>query len=128
MRLGRFGSLVAAALFTAHQAAAQDVTFVVHHFLAPVANAHKAMIVPWTEKVTAESGGRIAFEIFPAMSLGGKPAELYGQVRDGTADIVLAAAARDPRDRRAGGRPADVRGPRRGDRVRAVRRGLDFQR
>ncbi len=88
MRLGRFASLVAAAFLSAQQAAAQEVTFVVHHFLAPVANAHKAMIVPWTEKVTAESGGRIAFEIFPAMSLGGKPAELYGQVRDGTADIV----------------------------------------
>ena len=30
----------------------------------------------------------IKVEIFPAMSMGGKPGELYSQVRDGTADIV----------------------------------------
>ncbi|SPH18835.1 Solute-binding protein [Defluviimonas aquaemixtae] len=69
-------------------APAQEVTLTLHHFLPPVANAHKVMLAPWAEKVSADSGGRIAIEIFPAMSMGGKPTELYGQVRDGTADIV----------------------------------------
>ena len=46
------------------------------------------MIVPWTETITKESKGKIKFEIFPAMALGGKPNELYKQVRDGVVDIV----------------------------------------
>jgi TRAP-type C4-dicarboxylate transport system substrate-binding protein len=38
--------------------------------------------------VTQQSDGRIAVEIFPSMSMGGKPPELYTQARDGVADIV----------------------------------------
>lgn len=81
------GSIAAAAMMTA-SAAAQDVTLLMHHFLPPVSNPHKLMLQPWADKITAESNGRIAFEIFPSMSMGGKPNELYGQVRDGTADVV----------------------------------------
>lgn len=77
-----------AATFTATTGMAQEVTLTMHHFLPPVASAHKNMLQPWAEKVEADSNGRIAVEIFPAMSMGGKPNELYGQVRDGTADIV----------------------------------------
>lgn len=72
----------------AGHAVAQDVTLTMHHFLPPVANAHKAMLQPWADRVAEQSDGRIAIEIFPAMSMGGKPNELYGQVRDGAADIV----------------------------------------
>lgn len=81
------GSLVASA-FLGSAALAQDVTLTVHHFLPPVANAHKVMLQPWADQVTEQSDGRIVFEIFPSMSMGGKPNELYGQVRDGSADIV----------------------------------------
>lgn len=81
------GSIAAVAL-SAGIGFAQDVTLTMHHFLPPVANAHKVMMQPWAEKIESESGGRIAIEIFPSMSMGGKPGELYGQVRDGTADIV----------------------------------------
>jgi len=38
--------------------------------------------------VTEESGGRIAFELYPAMQLGGAPADLYDQAKDGVVDIV----------------------------------------
>ncbi|MEO3416685.1 TRAP transporter substrate-binding protein [Roseovarius sp. CAU 1744] len=81
------GTITAFAL-SATASLAQDVTLTMHHFLPPVANAHKDMLQPWAEKVQADSDGRIAIEIFPAMSMGGKPNELYGQVRDGTTDIV----------------------------------------
>jgi len=67
---------------------AQDFTFTIHHFLSPKAPAQKVLIEPWAKKIEAESGGRIKFEIFPSMSMGGKPPELYKQVRDGVADIV----------------------------------------
>lgn len=67
---------------------AAEVTLTVHHFLSPKSPAHKYFIEPWARRVQAQSGGRIAVEIFPSMSLGGKPPELYRQVRDGAADIV----------------------------------------
>jgi TRAP-type C4-dicarboxylate transport system substrate-binding protein len=40
------------------------------------------------EKVEKEGGGRIKFEGYPAMQLGGTPVQLYDQVRDGVVDIV----------------------------------------
>ena len=67
---------------------AQEFTFSIHHFLSPKAPAQTALIEPWAAAVEEASGGRIKFEIFPAMSLGGAPPELYGQVRDGVADVV----------------------------------------
>lgn len=80
-------SLTALAL-TVQTGWAQEVTLTMHHFLPPVSAAHKEMLQPWADKVQQDSEGRIAIEIFPAMAMGGKPPELYGQVRDGTADIV----------------------------------------
>ncbi|MCA0042889.1 TRAP transporter substrate-binding protein [Celeribacter litoreus] len=82
------GTIAAASIVSATSAFAQDVTLIMHHFLPPVANAHKVMLEPWAEKVMADSDGRIDVQIYPAMSMGGKPGELYSQARDGTADIV----------------------------------------
>ncbi|WP_417729141.1 TRAP transporter substrate-binding protein [Roseovarius sp.] len=81
-------SAIAALALSTGFGMAQEVTLTVHHFLPPVASAHKTMMQPWADKIQSESNGRIAIEIFPSMSMGGKPGELYGQVRDGTADIV----------------------------------------
>ncbi len=69
-------------------AQAQDVTLKVHHFLPAVAPAQKDFIQPWTERVTKASGGKIKFQIYPSMQLGGGPPGLYDQARDGVADIV----------------------------------------
>jgi TRAP-type C4-dicarboxylate transport system substrate-binding protein len=83
-------SLAAAALALAFgaPAGAAEVTLTIHHFLGPKAPAHASFIEPWAKRIEQESKGRIKFEIFPAMAMGGKPPELYGQVRDGVADIV----------------------------------------
>jgi len=72
----------------ASTASAQEFTFSIQHFLSPKAPAQAVLIEPWAKAVEEASNGRIAFEIFPAMALGGAPPELYGQVRDGVADIV----------------------------------------
>lgn len=91
MTMRVFGRIALAALAgaaMAASAAAEQVTLTVHHFLPPVANAHKNMIEPWARRVEEQSNGQIKIEIFPAMALGGKPPELYGQVRDGAADFV----------------------------------------
>lgn len=69
-------------------ALAQDVVLKLHQFLPPQAPIPATVLIPWMEKVEAESDGRIGFEHYPAMQLGGKPPELIDQVMDGVADIV----------------------------------------
>lgn len=73
-----------------------DVTLTVHHFLSPKAPSPSKIITPWAEKIEKESNGRIKIEIFPTMTMGGKPNELYKQARDGVADIVWTLAGYTP--------------------------------
>ena len=68
--------------------AQQSVTLKFHTFMAPQSNVWLTMHKPWMEKVEKDSGGRIKFEAYPAMQLGGTPVQLYDQARDGVVDIV----------------------------------------
>lgn len=68
--------------------AQQAVTLKFHTFMAPQSNVWLAMHKPWMEKVEKESNGRIKFEGYPAMQLGGTPVQLYDQAKDGVVDIV----------------------------------------
>ncbi len=68
--------------------AQQSVTLKFHTFMAPMSNVWLTMHKPWMEKVEKDSGGRIKFEAYPAMQLGGTPVQLYDQARDGVVDIV----------------------------------------
>jgi TRAP-type transport system periplasmic protein len=80
----------AAAMLAVSQgpASAQEVTLRIHQFLPAQAPIPANFIAPWAEKVTEESDGRIQFELYPAMQLGGAPPALYDQAREGVADIV----------------------------------------
>lgn len=69
-------------------AAEPEVVLKLHHFLSPKAPAHAKMLVPWAERVEQASGGRLKIEVFPAMTLGGKPPQLIRQLRDGVVDLV----------------------------------------
>jgi len=68
--------------------AQQSVTLKFHTFMAPQSNVWLTMHKPWMEKVEKDSGGRIKFEGYPAMQLGGTPVQLYDQARDGVVDVV----------------------------------------
>ncbi len=68
--------------------AQQTVTLKFHTFMAPLSNVWLNMHKAWMAKVEKESGGRIKFEGYPAMQLGGTPVQLYDQVKDGVVDIV----------------------------------------
>ncbi len=68
--------------------AQQTVTLKFHTFMAPMSNVWLNMHKVWMAKVEAESGGRIKFEGYPAMQLGGTPVQLYDQAKDGVVDIV----------------------------------------
>ncbi len=81
---------LAAASFAAVMPAQAQQTFNLrlHHFLPPQGLIPANAIVPWAKKVEAESGGRIKIQVFPAMQMGGSPAQLFDQARDGVADIT----------------------------------------
>jgi TRAP-type C4-dicarboxylate transport system substrate-binding protein len=80
------GSALLLGLSTAGQAA--ELEFKLHHLLSAKAPAHTKMLVPWVAQVEKNSGGRVKIEIYPSMSLGGKPPQLIRQARDGVVDIV----------------------------------------
>ncbi len=80
------GLLGAAICITSAPAA--EVTLTLHHFLSPKTPTQVKFLEPWARQVETQSKGRIKIEVFPSMSMGGKPPELYRQVRDGVADIV----------------------------------------
>jgi TRAP-type transport system periplasmic protein len=66
----------------------QAITLKFHTFMAPMSNVWLSMHKPWMDKVEKDSGGRIKFEAYPAMQLGGTPPQLYDQARDGVVDVI----------------------------------------
>ncbi len=91
---GIVGAAVAAALgagsFAAFSdaAGAQEITLRLHNFNSPKAIANRLFMRPWAKEIEKKSAGRVKVQVFPAMQLGGKPSDLYGQARDGVVDIV----------------------------------------
>ena len=82
---------IAAAVATSSVAVlaqAPVVTLKFHTFMAPQSNVWINMHKAWMDKVEKESGGRIKFEAYPAMQLGGTPVQLYDQAKDGVVDII----------------------------------------
>jgi TRAP-type C4-dicarboxylate transport system substrate-binding protein len=77
-----------AALCASAAASAEPIVLKLHHFLGPKAPAHTQMLAPWAERVEKASGGKVKIELYPSMTLGGKPPQLIRQVRDGVVDIV----------------------------------------
>ena len=67
---------------------AETMTLRVHTFNSPKSIAVSGFLEPWAAKISTQSKGRVAVQVFPAMQLGGRPADLYGQARDGVVDAV----------------------------------------
>lgn len=91
MRTYRRGTLafaVGAALTALSAAATAQQTLKLHHFLGPKAPAQTQMLEPWAQRVEKASGGKVKIEIYPSMSLGGKPPQLINQARDGVVDLI----------------------------------------
>ena len=82
-------ALVAALFFAlASNAAAEQITLRLHTFNSPRSIAVQLFLQPWAEEIEERTEGRVEVQVFPAMQLGGRPADLYGQARDGVVDIV----------------------------------------
>lgn len=67
---------------------AQEVTLRLHNFNSPKAIANSHFMNPWAAELEKTTKGRLKIQVFPAMQLGGKPSDLYGQARDGAVDII----------------------------------------
>jgi TRAP-type C4-dicarboxylate transport system substrate-binding protein len=89
-------SVAAPAVGRMARADTPQVVLKLHHSFSSVSSAHSKFLAPWARKVEADSAGRIRIDIFPSMQLGGAPAQLFDQARDGLADIVWAAPASTP--------------------------------
>ncbi len=92
----RAGLALCAMLFFAVSARAEEVILKLHHFLPPTAPAHVRFIQPWCERIQKASQGRLKCQIYPAMQMGGTPAQLFDQARDGVADIVWTVSGYTP--------------------------------
>lgn len=68
--------------------AAQEVTLRFHSFLGATSYPHRLFFDPWCERIREQSNGRMVCQIFPSMQLGGSPADLINQTRDGIVDIA----------------------------------------
>jgi TRAP-type transport system periplasmic protein len=90
------GTAVAPTIVGLARAETPPTTLKLHHAFSSVSSVHEKFIAPWARKVEAESGGRIRIDLFPSMQLGGAPAALFDQARDGSADIVFAAPSDTP--------------------------------
>jgi TRAP-type transport system periplasmic protein len=71
-------------------------TLKLHHAFSAVSSVHDKFLVPWARKVETDSGGRLHIDIFPSMQLGGAPAALFDQARDGVTDIAWTAPSLTP--------------------------------
>lgn len=89
-------ALAAPAVLRSAQANAPALTFKLHHAFSAVSSVHDKFLVPWARKIEADSGGRIRIDLFPSMELGGAPAQLFDQARDGTAEIIWTAPGLTP--------------------------------
>lgn len=74
----------------------KPINLMVHHLHSPKAPTHTKFLVPWAKNLEKMSNGRLKIEIFPSMTLGGKPNELFKQARDGVVDIVWTVAGYTP--------------------------------
>ena len=89
-------SMAAPAVLRLARADAPQATFKLHHYFSAVSAGHEKFLAPWARKIEAESNERIRIELFPSMQLGGAPAQLFDQARDGFADIVWAVPGSTP--------------------------------
>jgi TRAP-type transport system periplasmic protein len=90
------GTAVAPAIWRLAHADTPPITLKLHHSFSAVSGVHDKFLLPWARKIETESGGRMHVDIFPSMQLGGAPAALLDQVRDGSADIAFAAPTLTP--------------------------------
>ena len=88
MKFNNLIKVVMICCFVINLNAKDKIILTLHHFISPQGPTHKMFLKPWANKINKQTNGKIEIKIFPSMTLGGKPSELYKQVRDGSVDIA----------------------------------------
>lgn len=86
--VGAGATLALPAYIRSSYAQTPEFTLKLHHFLGPKAPAQTQMFEPWARRIEEDTGGRVKIEMYPSMSLGGSPNQLFRQVVDGVVDII----------------------------------------
>ncbi len=81
-------ALLSAALLACGSAAQAQITIKFSHFLAPNSNFHKGVAEPWCAAIEKDSDGKMKCQFYPSLALGGTPAQLADQVKNGVSDVV----------------------------------------
>jgi TRAP-type C4-dicarboxylate transport system substrate-binding protein len=89
-------SVAAPAVMRLAFADAPQFSLKLHHAFSAVSSAHDKFLAPWARQIEAQSGGRIRIDLFPSMQLGGAPADLFDQARDGVVDLAWAQPSNTP--------------------------------
>jgi TRAP-type transport system periplasmic protein len=89
-------SVAAPAIMRVAFADAPQFSLKLHHAFSSVSSAHDKFLAPWARQIEAQSGGRIRIDLFPSMQLGGAPADLFDQARDGVVDFAWAQPSNTP--------------------------------
>lgn len=75
-------------LLGAQQAQAQQVVLRYSHFLPANSNFNTKVAGVWCAAIEKDSGGKLKCQMYPSLTLGGTPAQLADQVKNGVADVV----------------------------------------
>lgn len=59
----------------------------IHHQTPAAAPVNTFLLTPFKKAVEKESGGRIAVQIYHSMSLGGRPPQVFDQIKDGITEV-----------------------------------------
>ena len=81
-------ALALPALFGAAGAQAQTVTIKYSHFLPANSNFNQKVALPWCAAIEKDSGGKLKCQLYPSLALGGTPAQLADQVKNGVSDVA----------------------------------------
>ncbi|GLS16126.1 hypothetical protein [Hydrogenophaga electricum] len=84
-------------LLVAPQVLAQEkVTLRVASFMPPQGFLNQAIVIPFLDRVVADSKGTLEYKWFPGGTLGRAPAEQLKLVQEGTADVAIVLPAYTP--------------------------------
>lgn len=87
---------VGAALVPALATAQEKVTLRVASFMPPQGFLNQAIVIPFLDRVVADSKGTLEYKFFPGGTLGRAPAEQLKLVQDGAADIAIVIPSYTP--------------------------------
>lgn len=87
---------IGAVLAPALSSAQDKVTLRVASFMPPQGFLNQAIVIPFLDRVVADSKGTVEYKFFPGGTLGRAPAEQLKLVQDGAADIAIVIPSYTP--------------------------------